>query len=436
MLGAMRSPDSSLLLDEFPHRYEAVVRYLRRRLGSADEAREVAHETWLRLAERACAGGAAAPGAEAGPPFVGDARAYLYTVAANLGLDRQRRAQWMQVHLGQRVATQADAAESPDVAEGLMYRQALAAVARALAAMPLRMREVFAAHRIHGEAQADIAGRLGVSLNTVERDLLAAADRMEAALRHWRGERTPGVRSKGRRGSLAALLGLAGVGVLGTLGWRQWRAEALRWQARLAVPRGRSLQQTLADGSQLTLDALSRIELTFDAQQRRARLLEGAAFFAVTADAERPFVVQAGEVTVTVLGTRFGVELEPGGGVLVQVESGRVQVARDGRVLAEALQAGEGLRVAAGGSARPVSAPVAPWREGRLHFDAVPLAEATERLARYAPFGLRTDVRAARLRVSGTVEIAQAADWLQALPAVLPVRVLREADGGVLLAVR
>ncbi|RYF83940.1 MAG: sigma-70 family RNA polymerase sigma factor [Comamonadaceae bacterium] len=432
----MRAPDSSLLLHEFPQRYEAVVRFMRRRLGSGDDAREVAHDTWLRLAERARDEAEAGPVAEAGRAAAGDARAYLCTVAANLGLDRQRRAQWMQVHLGQRLATQAEAGHGPDVADGLMYRQALAAVERTLGAMPARMREVFAAHRIHGEAQADIAGRLGVSLNTVERDLLAAADRMEAALRHWRGERTHGVRSKGRRSSLAALLGLAGVGVFGTLGWRHWRAEALRWQASLATSRGRTSVQTLADGSQLTLDALSRIELAFDAQQRRARLLEGAAFFAVTADAERPFVVQAGEVTVTVLGTRFGVELEPGGAVLVQVESGRVQVARGGVVLADALQAGQGLRVSAGGAARPVSASAAPWREGRLHFDAVPLAEATERLERYALFGLHTDARAARLRVSGTVDVAQVDDWLQALPAVLPVRVLRQADGGVLLVAR
>jgi ferric-dicitrate binding protein FerR (iron transport regulator) len=78
----------------------------------------------------------------------------------------------------------------------------------------------------------------------------------------------------------------------------------------------------------------------------------------------------------------------------------------------------------------------APWRHGRLHFDAVPLGEAAARLARYARFDLRTDARAARLRISGTVEIAEAADWLQALPSVLPVRVVRENGGGMLLAGR
>ena len=71
------------LLHEFPLHYESLVRFLRRRLGCDEQAREVAHDTWMRLAER--------PAAGAEP--IGDARSYFCTVAANLHLDQHRRTQ-------------------------------------------------------------------------------------------------------------------------------------------------------------------------------------------------------------------------------------------------------------------------------------------------------------------------------------------------------
>lgn len=432
----MHTPDSPL--HEFPRSYQAIVHFLRRRMGNIEDAREVAHEAWLRLAERQLerpAEPAQASSASACAAAV-DPRAYLYAVAANLGTDRQRRAQWLQGHLSQRSETGAGASHEPDVAEGLMYRPALAAIDAALAALPERAREVFIAHRVHDERQADIASRLGVSLNTVERDLIGANDRVEAALRRWRGEdaRHGGV-SKGRRTKLASLLGLGGLGLLGAAGgWQRWRHEALRWQAALAAPHGQRLRQSLPDGSTLTLDARSRVELAFDARRRAVRLLQGAAFFDVNGDAGRPFVVDAGAVTVTVLGTRFGVEVGAGGVVLVQVEHGRVQVAQGDRT--ERLVAGQGLQLTPDGAARAVAGPAATWREGRLRFEGVSLGDAVDRLSSYASFPLRVDGRAAQLRVSGTVEIARMADWLSALPAALPVRLVREADGGVLLAAR
>lgn len=422
----MSTPARLSLLDEFPLRYDALVRFLRHRTGNSDDAREIAHETWLRLAEQ--------PDAHGKP--IEDARAYLSTAAAHIVLDRQRRAQWLSAHAHDSAVTGALATHAPDVADGLMYRQAVAAVDAALNAMPERVRHVFVACRLQGEPQGAVAERLGVSLNTVERDLIAANDRVEAALHHWRGEPRPAVPAKGRRKSLAMLLAFSGFGVTGAVGWRLWREQAQRWQGSFASARGRSLAQALPDGSVLTLDAQSRVALSFDAQRRSAHLLEGAAFFAVQHDAARPFVVQARDVTVTVLGTRFGVEIEPSGAVLVQVESGRVRVERSGAPLADALGADEGLRIIPSGTPQTVSGHTATWRHGSLHFDATPLGEAAERLSRYARFDLRTDARAAQLRISGTVDVAQAADWLQALPAALPVRVVRESDGSVLLVAR
>ena len=421
-------PQLPFLQQEFLHRYEAIVSFLRRRLGNAEDAREVAHDAWLRLAE--------AGSARLDAPEVDDARAYVYSIAANLGLDRQRRSQWLQQHLRQAGTLATGAAQVPDVADSLMYRQALDALDLALTALPARSREVFIAHCVHDEKQANIAQRLGVSLNTVERDLISAGERIDAALRHWRGDAGNRQAKAGTNGSrrrrLASLLGLAAIGLFGaTASWRHWQAQAQRWTSTFATARAGRLVQPLPDGSTLTLDALSQVEVVFDGLSRAVQLRQGAAFFAVSADADRPFVVAAGDVRVTVLGTRFGVEIEPAGAVLVQVEAGQVSVTRDGQPLAEDLTARQALRISADGTAQSIDEPAAPWRHGRLQLQAVPLASALARLARYVAYDLQSDSRAASLKVSGTVDLAEVDDWLQALPAVLPLRLVRQPDGAV-----
>lgn len=83
-------------------------------------------------------------------------------------------------------------------------------------------------------------------------------------------------------------------------------------------------QVTLADRSQLTLDAGSALAVDFDHGERRVRLLRGAAFFEVTHTGQ-PFLVEASGGEVRVLGTQFEVR-EQGAGAQVTVRSGRVAV--------------------------------------------------------------------------------------------------------------
>ena len=67
------------------------------------------------------------------------------------------------------------------------------------AALPERMQAALLAHRLHGERQADIAQRLQVSLNTVERDLMQADACLEAALLRWRGGVEAGLQASSRK---------------------------------------------------------------------------------------------------------------------------------------------------------------------------------------------------------------------------------------------
>ena len=430
------TPSTGVLLSAFEQHYAELVRYIARRTGSVEEARGLAHDTWLRIAERQTDQDAT----------LADPRAYLFTISHNVAMNHLRRGNWLQGYLAECGAIDGAApAQSPDVAESAMYRQAVAHVDAALASLPARVRDTYLAHGLHGEKQIDIAARLGVSVDTVKRDIAQATRCIEGTLHAWRHTPDAGRNAgrsgsasiagrTGRRKSLAALLGVLAVGVSGTALWQHLQREALRYRTTLATLRGRLLQRSLPDGSQITLDAQSRLEVDYSAARRFTRLHEGAAFFSVQRDEARPFVVQALGVEVTVLGTRFGVEIDGGGGVVVQVESGRVRVDTDGRH-AE-LGAGQSLRIVDGERMLTTVAHPAAWRQGELVFDAVPLADAVARMARYTQTDLRVSPAAARFPISGKVRVAEAQGWLASLPSVLPVRVDRRQDGGIDIARR
>lgn len=413
------------LLAAFETHYAELIRYIARRTGNVEEARGLAHDTWLRIAERQL-------DMDASP---NDPRAYLFTISHNVTMSHLRRSRWMAGYLAE--CEQIDAgtpAQTPDVADSAMYREALAVVEKTLTGLSPRMRDTYLANGLHGERQADIAARMGVSLNTVERDIAQATRCIEDALHAWRHTRARPAKAAGRRKSLAALLGVFAVGVTGTAAWRHLQREALRFQIALATLRGRQLQRGLPDGSELTLDASSRVEVDYSAATRRIRLLDGAAFFAVQRDADRPFIVEARDVQVTVLGTRFGVEIDGGQGVLVQVESGRVRVDTGGR--SQELTAGQSLRAFEGEMLRDDIARPAPWRHGELQFHDMPLAQALARVQRYSAARLTATPAAGRLRISGELRVADAGDWLASLPRVLPVRLKTLADGGIEVAAR
>lgn len=413
---------------------QQLVAYLAGKTGSRDEAQELAQETWLRLAD-------APPRLPDGSsPTLEAARAYLFATAKHLAIDRLRQRGVQQRGLDD--WAQLQPRSEGDVADRAMYRQALEAVEQTIAGLPERMRAALLAHRLHGEKQADIARRLQVSLNTVERDLMQADACLEAALLRWRGgveaDRQIHARHRRRR-ALGALLGVAGMACAAWPAWQMWSRRVL-WQAELASASGVQRRLALPDGSELRVDAASRVALSYRADLRQARLLEGAAFFAVARDAARPFVVEAGQVRITVLGTRFGVELEPDA-VLVQVESGRVRVAHEATGHSLLLRGSQSLRVPTDGAeaqawqAQEQLRPAA-WRDGELVFEREPLGRVIRRLGRYTPRRLLVDDDAAQLAVSGHVRIAQAERWLRGLPQFAPVQVHVLEGGGLRIARR
>lgn len=178
---------------------------------------------------------------------------------------------------------------------------------------------------------------------------------------------------------------------------------------------------TLADHSQVTLDADSAIAVDFSHGERHIQLLRGAGFFNVTHTGQ-PFVVGAGSGEARVLGTQFEVRLQPAG-AQVTVLSGRVGVTPSTQGQQQVLTAGQQVAYA-DGIAEPLHAVDSEsrlaWRDGWLNYYKAPLADVVKDLARYYPGRiLLLNEELGAKRVSGSFPSKDPQAVLNALQAVL-----------------
>lgn len=115
----------------------------------------------------------------------------------------------------------------------------------------------------------------------------------------------------------------------------------LFWQRPSTFDAGPGVQRTvvLSDGSAIHLNSASRVAhvrgfKAFPMVRSAARTvrLEGEAFFEVSTQPDRPFIVQTANARIEVLGTRFNVRARPHAGIMetvVTLEEGRVSVASE-----------------------------------------------------------------------------------------------------------
>lgn len=129
-----------------------LLRVLRLRLQSDQEAREVAQEAYVRLLQLD------EPGA------VSFLRAYLFRIANNLATDRLRRAAVRRSAHADPIFEPADEEIGPD--RLLAGREQLAIVEAALKELPDHVRTAFLLHRLDGVSTREIGNRLSVSERT------------------------------------------------------------------------------------------------------------------------------------------------------------------------------------------------------------------------------------------------------------------------------
>ncbi len=144
----------------FREHNQLLVRFLRTRLGSEQEAREVAQEAYVRLLQLDRTGA------------VSFLRAYLFKVATNLASDRLRsrfrRGESEPLEMFDELQDNAEP-ERTAIAD-----EQLALLAVALNELPARCRDAFVLYRYEEKTQVEIATQLGISERMVRNYLTRA----------------------------------------------------------------------------------------------------------------------------------------------------------------------------------------------------------------------------------------------------------------------
>ena len=261
----------------------------------------------------------------------------------------------------------------------------------------------------------------------------------------------PALRRRGRTILFPSLLAAAAALAIGCfVGWPSaQRATTFAEQAATEI--GGLRRMDLPDGSFVTLNTNSAVDVQFTAAERRVRLLRGEAHFTVAPNPRQPFVVEASGVAVRAVGTAFNVHRRTDA-VEVHVTEGKVRVddaARGESLLAlppamaprpddaPLLIAGERVVVAVKGDAAPTAAPSTPvsaseieqaiaWQKRRLEYVDVPLSEIVADFNRYNQHRLVIpDARLSAQHFGGTFSAGDYASFVQLLESTFGVVVER-----------
>jgi transmembrane sensor len=232
--------------------------------------------------------------------------------------------------------------------------------------------------------------------------------------------------SRGRRSTVKALAALFFVG--GATWSARHRSAWPGWTADMHTATGEIRTYALEDGTALTLNTSSSVDLRFTAHERRIVLRRGE-IMVVTGHRDganlRPFVVQTAQGTATPLGTRFSVRERQDDTQLAVFEGAVRIVPDDAPLAARTLRAGESTRFTrqAIRGIESIENEAAAWTQGMLVANDMRLGDFLVELARYREGVVRCDPRAASLRVSGTYLLADTDRVLDTLSHALPLRV-------------
>jgi len=196
----------------------------------------------------------------------------------------------------------------------------------------------------------------------------------------------------------------------------------------------------LSDGSQITLNTNSRIDVEFSKQQRKIHLQHGELHIEVAHDSSRPFNVIAGDRIFQAVGTAFSISIDDKQRIELLVTDGKVKVGimsammadagdqntdKSTNVLNDALSVSKGQRFLLDDSnelldkldPEDVDAQLS-WRDGNLIFHGESLGNAAAEISRYAPVEfvfLEEDLQ--QIRVAGLFKVGDVTGFLASLEA-------------------
>ncbi|EJU13367.1 anti-FecI sigma factor FecR [Sphingomonas sp. LH128] len=233
-------------------------------------------------------------------------------------------------------------------------------------------------------------------------------------------EEEPAPSGWGRRGVLA---GLAASAALAFVGLR-WSQSPAAYTTKL----GEIRRLPLPDGSVMTMNSGSELTVSMATKLREVQLAQGEAWFEVAKDAQRPFVVAAGNVRVRAVGTAFSVRRRETG-VEILVTEGIVETWADGdQSLRMKLEAGDRAMLSAHavidyetGISSSVDRALA-WRGGMIDLNGRTLYDAADEFNRYNQRQIIiADPRVAREEFDGLFRVNDPEGFAEAVKASLGV---------------
>ncbi|MDZ5632206.1 FecR domain-containing protein [Janthinobacterium sp. GMG1] len=230
-------------------------------------------------------------------------------------------------------------------------------------------------------------------------------------------DRSRASRTSARR---AALLKLAALLAVVPGAWLLMEQQGWRHDYRTATGERRNI--VLADGSRISLNTATTLDVQFDGAQRLLTLRRGEIAVRTSPDPQgRAFFVATAEGRLEALGTVFSVRQEEGRTALAVRES-RVRVlAHSGAQHIIAAGSQVAFTAAAIGEPRALDAGELAWQRGMLLADAMRLHDFALELGRYRPGIVRCDPRVANVRVSGAFPITDTDAALVMLVSTYPV---------------
>lgn len=170
------------------------------------------------------------------------------------------------------------------------------------------------------------------------------------------------------------------------------------------VPRGQTVTLILSDGTKVWLNADTKFiyPSRFSAKNRSVKIV-GEGFFEVEHNEESPFIVQSGDVSTTVLGTKFNVKAYKGEQIAITLLEGIIEVSRDeieDRIRLD--KPNQQVAVSKKGLIRKgyIDAQILSlWTSGELYFVDEPLMNIASTLER--KFDIRINIQSEKL--AGTI---------------------------------
>ncbi|CAM3723380.1 FecR domain-containing protein [Bordetella tumulicola] len=236
----------------------------------------------------------------------------------------------------------------------------------------------------------------------------------------------------------AAMRTLAGLALAVPSGWLAWHVAPWQtWTADQSTGVGEQRRLDLPDGSLLTLNTASAVDIAFTPSSREIALRTGEILVEMTHSARydaRPLRVRTDNGIIQSTHSRFtvrqfadhcavaviegGIDIEPSSGSSVRLTAGYATT----------------FSSTAASIAHPVLYPPQAWAQGVLYADAMSLDDFAAEINRYRPGIVRCDPQIAHLRVSGAFQLSHTDTALRAVTHSLPVQLVYRTRYWVTLA--